>query len=194
MQITDDELVRGCSRGDEKVRKALYDRYAGRMFGVCLRYTSNKEEAEDILQEAMLKVFQSISTFRGYGLLESWIKKVVVNTALDHYRQMRSRGGGEELELNDNSGFVQPLEEFNAKELLSIIRQLPGGYRAVFNLFAIEGFSHKEISEMLNISEGTSKSQYARARTLLIKMLELYNNRAVENNQEFDISKIISAV
>ena len=168
--MTDEELVRNCSKGNGHAQKALYDQFAGRMFGVCLRYTSNREEAEDILQEGFVKVFQAIAMFKGFGPLENWIKKIIVNTALDHYRQQKSRI--QETELFENCGEpVEPLQELHAQELLKIIHQLPSGYRTVFNLYAIEGYNHREIGKMLNISEGTSKSQYARARTNLVRML-----------------------
>ena len=170
MQMTDEDLVIGCSMGNSRTQHVLYERFSRRMFGVCLRYTANKEEAEDILQEGFVKVFQAIGMWKAIGPLENWIKKIVINTALDHYRQQNNRI--QETELFENSGDgVEPLQQFHAQELLRIIQKLPVGYRTVFNLYAIEGYNHKEIAEMLNVTEGTSKSQYARARMQLVRLL-----------------------
>jgi len=181
MQMTDEELVAHCSQGNARAQQVLYDQYSRKMFGVCLRYTANREEAEDMLQEGFVKVFQSIGMYKAFGPLENWIKKIIVNTALDFYRHRHTRVP--ETELFENAGDpIEPLQEYHAQELLKIIQQLPIGYRTVFNMHAIEGFNHKEISEMLNITEGTSKSQYARARVQLIKVLNYTNATAIENN------------
>ncbi len=170
MQMTDEDLVSDCSKGKSQAQQALYERFSRKMFGVCLRYTSTREEAEDILQEGFVKVFQAIGMWKAIGSLENWIKKIIVNTALDYHRQQHTRL--EETELLENSGDpVEPLQQFHAQQLLKIIQQLPVGYRNVFNLYAIEGFNHREIAEMLNITEGTSKSQYARARTHLSRII-----------------------
>ena len=155
MRTKEEELVSGCSRGDAKTQKALYEQFAKRMFGVCLRYTATREEAEDILQEGFVKVFQSIGMYKAYGPLENWIRKIIVNTALDHYRHKYARI--EETELFENSGAaLEPLQDYHAQELLRIIHSMPAGFRTVFNLHAIEGYNHKEIAEMLNITEGSN--------------------------------------
>jgi RNA polymerase sigma factor (sigma-70 family) len=163
----EDALIAGCLRAEPKSQQALYELFAGRMLVVCLRYTKNRMEAEDILQEGFLKVFGSLADFRRECPLEAWVKRIMINTALKHIRQgslvvvtaenpaLEYQAGGEEITLSDYS-FV---------ELLRLIQQLAPGYQAVFNLYAIEGYNHREIAEILGISEGTSKSQYARARS-----------------------------
>ena len=191
--MTDEDLVRDCSRGDSRAQRALYERFSRRMFGICLRYTSSREEAEDILQEGFVKVFQAIGMWRAVGPLENWVKKIIVNTALDHYRQQHTRI--EETELFENSGEgVEPLQQYHAQELLRIIQKLPSGYRTVFNLYAIEGYNHKEIAEMLNVTEGTSKSQYARARTHLTKMLSDNVPAPVEKNVRVEPLIVVPSV
>ena len=184
LELMDDEnLVRGCSQNDGRAQKILYERFSGRMFGVCLRYTATREEAEDILQEGFIKVFQAMGMYKNIGRLENWIKKIVVNTALDHYRQQHLHI--QETELFENAGeAVEPLQQLHADELLGIIQKMPAGYRTVFNLHAIEGYNHKEIAEMLNISVGTSKSQYSRARFHLSQLLNLYDSAAKEKKGE----------
>lgn len=166
--MTDEQLLEAILRQDAKAQRLLYDRFARKMFGVCLRYTRNKEEAEDYLQDGFLKVFQKISSFKNEGSLEGWIRKVMVNTCLDHLRQQKMQWN-EIDEANEPVENAEVLDKLQASDLLEMIRQLAPGFRTVFNLFAIEGYSHKEIGEMLNISEGTSKSQFARARMHLVE-------------------------
>ena len=191
--MSDEELVKGCSENDGRAQKALYERFSRRMFGVCLRYTATREEAEDIMQEGFVKVFQAIGMYKSFGPLEHWIKKIVVNTALDHYRQKHTRI--QETELYENAGeSVEPLLQFHAEELLRIIQKLPSGYRMVFNLHAIEGYNHKEIGEMLNISAGTSKSQYARGRAHLSQLLNHYANAANEKDVHVEQLTIASSI
>lgn len=168
----DDQLIQGCINGDRQAQRQLYDTYARRMFGVCLRYTKNREEAEEVLQEGLLKVFNKIGDFKKAGSLESWIKRIIINTSLDFYRRDKSRQM--ETEWRDDLTIsVEPMNDLKAKELLKVIQSLPAGFRTVFNLFAVEGYSHSEIASMLNISEGTSKSQYARARQHLMKIINI---------------------
>lgn len=166
--MTDEQLLEAILRQDAKAQRLLYERFARKMFGVCLRYTRNKEEAEDYLQDGFLKVFQKISSFKNEGSLEGWIRKVMVNTCLDHLRQQKMQWN-EIDEANEPVENAEVLDKLQASDLLEMIRQLAPGFRTVFNLFAIEGYSHKEIGEMLNISEGTSKSQFARARMHLVE-------------------------
>lgn len=172
MRLIEDELIVRCSAGDARAQQSLYQQFSPKMFGVCLRYTGSREEAEDVLQEGFIKIFHSITTFKGLGPLENWMKKIMVNTALDHYRQQKTRI--DETELFENAGEpVEPLQQFHARELLKIIQKIPTGYRTVFNLYAVEGYNHKEIGALLNITEGTSKSQYARAKTHLARIINL---------------------
>lgn len=154
------------------MQRLLYDLYAKKMMMVCLRYAPTTFEAEDIVQEGFVKVFSNIQNFKRDCPLEYWIRKIIVNTALKHLRQkslLTVSHESEEVE-NLNSGDYN-LNDYSMDELLSIIQSLAPRYRMVFNLYAIEGYNHKEIGEMLDISEGTSKSQYSRARAILQSML-----------------------
>lgn len=169
--MTDEQIASGCKSSDAIAQKALYDKFSRKMFGVCLRYAKGREEAEDFLQEGMVTVFQRISSFNQEGSLEGWIRKVVVNTCLEHLRKQKLQWVNiDEVEESAEDGFT--MEKINIKDLLEVINALPTGFKAVFNLYAIEGYSHKEIAELLSISEGTSKSQYARAKAVLIKRIE----------------------
>ncbi len=171
MLQSEERLIEGCCKGDKLAQRNLYEIYSRKMFGVCLRYCNNREEAEEVLQEGLLKVFNKIGDFKKEGPLESWIKKIIINTALDLYRRNKNRQLETEWQENINES-VEPLIELKAKELLQIIQTLPIGFRTVFNLYAIEGYNHAEIGNLLSISEGTSKSQYSRARQHLIKLIE----------------------
>src|SRR5687767_12742335 len=173
--MTDEELVKGCIANNPLAQKLLYERFSRKMMGVWLRYADDRDEAEDILQNASIKVFENIDTFKGSGSLEGWVRKIMVNTALNNYRQ--NKASRQKVDL-DSVEYMIPgdnhsSDTLDAKELMKVIQRLPVGFRTVFNLFAIEGYSHKEIAEQLNISEGTSKSQYSRARTYLQKALKL---------------------
>ncbi len=173
--MSDDEIVEGCIKKNKLAQKELYDRFAKKMMGVCLRYCDNQEEGEDVLQNGFLYIFDKIDTYRGTGSLEGWIRKIIVNTALTSIRKNKK------LEMNVDLNSVEYGiedqshlgENMAAKELLKIIQTLPVGFKTVFNLHAIEGYSHKEIAEMLGITEGTSKSQYSRAKTYLQKIIPL---------------------
>ena len=168
------QLVKGCIDGDLVSQKKLYERFSKKMMGVCLRYADNYEDAQDILQEGLIKVFKNIHGFKGSGSLEGWIRKIIINTALAAYRTsnpLRLSKGMEELEVIPGlDGDI--IGSISANDLLNVIRKLPSGYRIVFNLFAIEGYSHKEIAVQLNITESTSKSQYSRARKFLQKIIQ----------------------
>ena len=175
--MTDQQLVQGCIEGDIRFQRLLYDHFVEKMKGVCLRYSANEEEAEDVLQEGFIIVFRKIDSFKGEGALGGWIRKIMVNTALQHYRKNKymrvtSSYEGKEDYFIENDNVI---EDMAANELLQKIQQLPDGYRMVFNLYAIEGYTHREIGEQLGISEGTSKSQFSRARSILKKMIEAEN-------------------
>lgn len=164
--MTDEQLVSYCLKGDAAAQKRLYEKFASRMFGVCLRYAASREEAEDVLQEGFLKVFTHLSSYKGSGVLEGWIRKVIINTALTAIRE--NRQAVETLEDTEEPSIdAAVIPDLNAKDLLVLIQALPPGFRTVFNLYAIEGYSHREIADLLGISENTSKSQYARARAQL---------------------------
>jgi len=165
--LTEIELIEGCRKGKRAFQKALYDRFSKKMMVVCLRYSKSTPEAEDILQEGFVKVFQGLEGFRQDAKLETWMTRIMVNTALNHYRKklyLYPMVDVEDIDIPQNEVSLSGL---NTMQLLEMIQELPEGCQVVFNLFAIEGYSHKEIAEMLGISEGTSKSQYARARSLL---------------------------
>ena len=180
---SDEQLVDGCRKGDRIAQRELYEKYSRKLFGICLRYCDSREEAEEVLQEGLLKVYQKIDAFKAEGSLESWMKKIMINTALDTYRKNKSRALETEWQDHLNVS-TEALTELKAKDLLVIIHQLPKGFRTVFNLYAVEGFNHSEIGKMLGISEGTSKSQYSRARMQLIKMLEK-ENQSVQQVNDF---------
>jgi len=174
----EEELVAGCQKEKPTYQRALYRQYHRKMYGICLRYTDDAQDAQDILQEGFIKVFRSIKKFRSQGSLEGWIRRIMIHTAIEHYRR-RSRyfmvdmEEAEKVELE-----TEALSNLSRDEILHLIQQLPPGYRTVFNLYCIEGYSHREISLMLNISEGTSKSQLSRAKALLQKQIRHLNLRA----------------
>ncbi len=175
--MTDEQLVEGCLIPDARAQKQLYERFSRKMFAVCLRYSSNREESEDILQEGFIKIFQKLRSYKGEGSLEGWIRKVVVNTALDHFRQQKISWIDIEM-AEDQISEESTLGKLDAQELLKIIQQLPKGFRTVFNLYAIEGYNHREIGELLGISENTSKSQYSRARAQLAESVQIHYQQA----------------
>ncbi len=163
------KILEGCLKGNLKAQRELYECFAGKMLGVCMRYASNREEAKDMLHDGFIKVFTKLDSFSGTGPLEAWVRRIMVNTALEQLRKndilhdtIDYDGTTDHLEAN-----VDIISDLTRNELMQIIAEMPPGYRTVFNLFAIEGYSHQEISELLQISEGTSKSQYSRARSWL---------------------------
>lgn len=171
--MTDEQLIEGCLKGNALAQQALFDKYSGKMMGVCLRYASNYEEAQDVLQDGFVKVFMSLNKFQRKGSFEGWIRRTIVNTALDNYRKMKNQRQNADI---DSLEFAIPqsgmaLENIAAQDLLELIRNLPSGYRTVFNMFAIEGYSHKEIAAELKITESTSKSQYRKAKAYLQKYI-----------------------
>lgn len=164
----DYDIIRGCLQNKTAMQKMLYDKYAAKMYGIALRYARTQDDAKDILQDGFVKVFQNLHKFKGTGAFEGWLRRIFVNTAIEHYRRKNNTfeiQPSHEEQLIHEEGSA--LEKLAANEILLLVKELPNGYRTVFNLFAIEGYSHKEIAEMMNISEGTSKSQYARAKALL---------------------------
>lgn len=165
--LNENELIDGCRNGNRASQKALYDRFCKKMMVVCLRYSKSTPEAEDILQEGFVKVFQGLEGFRQDAKLETWMTRIMVNTALNHHRKKLYLYPMVDVEDIDLPQTEVSLSGIHFTQLLEMIRALPQGCQVVFNLFAIEGYGHKEISEMLGISEGTSKSQFARARSLL---------------------------
>ncbi len=177
--MTDHDLIAGCLRQDRTCQEALYKRFYGKMLGVTMRYARDRDEARDMLQEGFIKVFTSISNFSGKGSFEGWVRRIVVNTSIDHLRKnkheymivssVHSRDGDlpDAVDEADENELLQLSEE----QLIACIQQLSPAYRAVFNLYVMENLPHKEISERLGISEGTSKSNLAKARYQLKKIL-----------------------
>jgi RNA polymerase sigma factor (sigma-70 family) len=166
--LEDYDIIRGCLQNNAAMQKMLYDKYAAKMYGIAVRYAHDPEDAKDILQDGFVKVFQNLSKFKGTGAFEGWMRRIFVNTAIEHYRKKNNTyeiQESHEEQINDRE--ITALDKLAAVEILNMVKSLPNGYRTVFNLFAIEGYSHKEIADLLNISEGTSKSQYARAKALL---------------------------
>lgn len=172
--MTDEELVTLCCKQDRKGQEMLFKMFSSKMLGVCSRYADSSEEAEDILQEGFIKIFQKMDTFRSQGSLEGWMKRIMVNTALDSFRKNKNLRYQIDIEsIEYTSGEIPSvMGTMGAKELLKLIKTMPAGFRTVFNLYAIEGYTHKEIGEMLGITESTSKSQYSRARVFLQKLLQ----------------------
>lgn len=171
--MTEESLIKKCASGDSLAQKTFYEKFAGKMMGVCLRYAKDYEEAQDVMQDAFIKIFGKLADYEKKGSLEGWIRRIVVNTALDSYRKNKKHQQNVAVDtvdyLLENKTFI--IEELNADDLLAVIKTIPAGYQMVFNLFAIEGYSHREIAEKLNITESTSKSQYSRARKLLRDLL-----------------------
>ncbi len=165
---SEEAIIEGCSNGDRKAQRLLYDTYSKKFFAICLRYIKDRDLAEDVLVESFMKIFEKINQFESKGSFEGWMKRVVVTHALLTLRNNRNMI----MEVNQESEIIsnQPSYEINhleVEELMDLVSSLPTGYRTVFNLYAIEGYSHAEIGELLGISESTSKSQLNRSRNLL---------------------------
>ena len=171
-RANEDELIKGCVRRERNAQKRLYDSYSSKMYALCCRYVKDSMEAEDVLVTAFTKILDRIDQYKGEGSFEGWIRRVVVNESLTYLRRNRSMYIETELEAADREPDYQQISDhLEAEDLLNMIQELPAGYRIVFNLYAIDGYSHKEIAEQLNISENTSKSQLSRARVFLQKIL-----------------------
>ena len=167
--MTEEAILQGCLKNNAAAQKALYEKFSAKMLVVCYRYAHSREDAEDMLQEGFIKVFSQIHTFEGRGALEGWVRRIVVHTCINILKKNKRFNESVDL-IHANS--IQVREEsipsiIQAKEVVECIRLLPIGYRTVLNLYAIEGFSHKEISIMLDIEESTSRSQYTRAKAML---------------------------
>jgi RNA polymerase sigma-70 factor (ECF subfamily) len=158
------------------MQEELYHRFAPKMYAVCLRYASNVEDAQDLLQEGFIKVYRNLHHFRAEGSFEGWIRRVFVNTSIEHFRKKSTKLAlvteKEEGTIEDTD--ITALENLAEKDIIKIVQELSPGYRTVFNLYVVEGYSHKEIGDMLGISEGTSKSQLARAKSVLQKKIAQY--------------------
>ncbi|HUX59249.1 MAG TPA: sigma-70 family RNA polymerase sigma factor [Bacteroidales bacterium] len=174
--MSDQQIIEGCAKHDRKAQQVLYDKYSRFLLGICLRYASDKAEAEDILQESFLKIFFNIKNFSGTGSFIGWLRKVAVNTSITHYHKNLKYRYHVDIEdyVSAETG-VSSFEEdfFTSEELYRVLNELPTGYRMVFNLYAVEGYKHKEIAEILGIDTNTSKSQYSRAKAVIRDKLEV---------------------
>lgn len=184
---TEAQLIAALKRGESRAHKVVYERYSGKMLAVCTRYCANRTDAEEVMIDGFMRVFEKIGQFREDGSFEGWIRRVMVTESLMFLR--KSKQWRQEIPLDDIT--VEPDYEWadtavNENDLLRIVNQLPDGYRTVFNLYAIEGYAHAEIAEMLGISEGTSKSQLSRARVILqtsLNKLEQETGRRTEQHE-----------
>lgn len=174
--ISESDLIAGCIAGDRLMQEELYNRFAPKMYAVCLRYANNVDDAQDLLQEGFIKVYKNIHRFRAEGSFEGWIRRVFINSSIEHLRKKSAKlvtvSEKEEGTIEDSD--ISALDSMAEKDIIRLIQELSPGYRTVFNLYVIEGFSHKEIGEQLGISEGTSKSQLARAKSILQKKVTQY--------------------
>ncbi|MDZ4806689.1 MAG: sigma-70 family RNA polymerase sigma factor [Bacteroidota bacterium] len=168
------QLVKDCLKGKPEAQRKLYEQFAKTMLGVCYRYTKSLKDAEDVLQDGFVKVFLGMHQYKFEGKLGAWIHRIMVNTALNFLK--KNRKYRDEMYFKEQPlhpvAADNPVIDLQAKELADLIRQLPQGYQTIFNMYAVEGYTHVEIGELLGISDGTSRSQYARARALLISWIE----------------------
>lgn len=177
--MNEQQLIESCRKGKRLAQKELYEIYSRKMMGVCLRYVNDRETARDLLQDGFVKVFTSLATYTGSGSFEGWMRKIFVNCALEYLR--KSDVLREAADLDHTAELIHPdssaVSDLSAAELMQLVGELPAGFRTVFNLFAIEGYSHKEIGEMLSITESTSRSQFTRARQLLQRRINVLYER-----------------
>ncbi len=174
------QLVKSCIKNNRQAQQTLYNQYANNMLGLCYRYTKSLHDAEDVLQEGFIKVFNNLHQFKSDGELGAWIRRIMVNTALTYLtRHNRYKN---EMNISDVGLHLVANEEtelkINVKDLVELVRKLPAGYQTVFNLVAVEGYNQMEIAEMMQTNINTIRSQYSRARAMLIKMIEQENNKA----------------
>ena len=171
--MSDSELVSECLKGNSSAQRTLFQLHSGKMFAVCLRYMGSTMEAEDVLQESFIKVFEKLNQWKGDGPLGGWIRTIVVNTSLTRIKNNKKfkldKNIDEAVAFTDNS--EDQLEALQAEDLMKLIAQMPDGYKTVFNLFVVEGYGHKEIADMLGVSESTSKTQFLKAKNWLVKRI-----------------------
>lgn len=177
-----DQLIKNCKRNNAKAQEELYKRYASTLFSICLKYSPNYADAEDTLQDSFIVIFDKVGQFKGKGSFEGWLKRVTINTALQRYRKQSVFGITNEENIREVDIEVDE-ESIPLDFLLRIIQELPDRYRLVFNLYVLDGYSHKEIANMLEISEGTSKSNLARARNILKDKIEASKIESLRHTQ-----------
>lgn len=173
-------IIQGCLRGDRLSQKNLFDRFSGKMLAVCMRYSKHRMEAEDLLQDGFIKVFTNLQQYKFEGPFEQWVRRIMINNAIKncHRKSFQNEYNAGE-DLPETVGQPEAVELMAEKELLGLINELPEGYRIVFNLYAIEGYSHKEIASSLNIEESTSRSQLVKARKALQDKINKYQNTTI---------------
>lgn len=178
--INEKRVIKQCIKGNKRFQRILYEKYSPRMYPVCYRYAKNTNDAQDILQETFITVFSKLDQFNNQGSFEGWIRKITVRCAIRHYQKNSKRTDNADIKHAEEQKInATILDEISAKEIIELIAELPDGYRIVFNLYSIEGYSHKEISETLGITESASRSQLTRARKLLIQKLEKIQTQLV---------------
>jgi RNA polymerase sigma factor (sigma-70 family) len=180
------EILTGCIKGKQSAQWELYNRYSRLLLAICNRYAKSMDEAEDILQEGFVKIFLNIKEFKGDGPLLAWMRRIMINTAITHYHKMLKHRYHDDLDEVQESKFEDKgwgEAEFSEEELFSVIQQMPAGYRQVFSLYALEGYKHREIAEIMKIDENTSKSQYSRARRWLQERLIKLKKERKKNNE-----------
>jgi RNA polymerase sigma factor (sigma-70 family) len=183
--ISESKLIKQCLQGIRTAQKELFERYAPYLLGVCMRYTKNAQQAEDVLQEAFIRIFSGLKSFEEKSSLKTWMERIVINAAITHLKRNQKHAFQEDIETVEQ---YLPVEDvlfeasFTEEELLTVIRELPTGYQTVFNLYAIEGYKHREIAEMLEIDINTSKSQYSRSRKLIQERLTVLSANRSESN------------
>lgn len=184
--VTDEELVKGCAKEVRKFQALLYEKFNRKMFAVCYRYAKDRDQALDMLQEGFIKVYNHIGNFNHTGSLEGWIRRIMVNTSINHLRKDKNHADVEDYANYIPSKRTNALDKLTADDIFKLIKKLPTGYRTVFNMFAVEGYSHKEIADSLGIKESTSRTQYLKAKKSLQQMLnlqeELESNVREENS------------
>lgn len=182
-KYTIEDLIQRCRAGERKAQELLYKQFASKMLGVCMRYATDRMEAEDMLQNGFIQVFQKMNDFRGDGSFEGWVRRIMVHSSIGYYRKHHKMLQMVDMESEGIEQSVNPVAVANldAKDLMVLIQRLSPGYRMVFNLYAIEGYSHREIGEIMGISEGASKSQLSRARTILKEQIVKAEGKRYEN-------------
>jgi RNA polymerase sigma-70 factor (ECF subfamily) len=176
------QIIEGCKKRSRKAQKMLFDTYSSVLFPICMRYSKNKQEAEDILQESFIKIFSSIDQFADEGSFVGWLKKIVVNTAISSLKQDYKyffHENVDDFSNDDDYDSVEPEFDYSLQDLLKIINELPEGYRIIFNMAVIEEYKHKDIADILDIDIGTSKSQLSRAKKMLQKRLTELNEKRI---------------
>ena len=193
MYLTDEEIIRGCLRRKRKAQKALFEKYHPVLMGICLRYAKSRPEAEDILLMGFSRIYKKMKQFGGQGSFEAWMRRIMVNVAIDNFRKNLKFYYDKNIDdLHDDSVPTNEIPDtFSIDEILRTVQELPAGYRLVFNLFAIEGYPHKEIAEMLGISENTSKSQLLKARKKLQLQLSYLRQPQARDVRSYQRSEII---